>query len=239
VVGGGAQLGDLALGGRGQLVGLAPGAGADAVGLALGGAAQVIGLPLGDGPQLGRLVLGGGPQLGGLDLGRRVQLVGGRPGFLHYLGGLFLGEPQKLLNTRTQSGVGGPFLLLKLAVRVGELLLEGLGLIPVLAKVGVDPLQVLIDLMRVVTTHDPGKVALRSFLEEVAELCIDVGLHGRLILCRPGEFAQPGNRLMSPVAGPGSTDRRPWPGRHAIPLARCWQRTPPLPRWRPVRGCSC
>jgi len=53
----------------------------------------------------------------------------------------------------------------------------GLGLVAVLAEITVDLLQVLVDLMRVVATHDPGEVALRSFLEEVAELSIDVGLH--------------------------------------------------------------
>jgi hypothetical protein len=47
----------------------------------------------------------------------------------------------------------------------------------VLAEIAVDLLQVLVYLMRVVPTHDPGEVALRSFLEEVAELSIDVGLH--------------------------------------------------------------
>ena len=177
MVGGGPQLGDLALGGGGQLVGLAPRAGPDAVGLALGGAALVVGLALGVGPQFGNLVLGRRPQFRRLDLGRRVELVGAGPGLLHYLGGLLLSEPQQLLDPGAQAGVGRPLLFLKLAVRVGEFLLQRLGLVPVLAEVGIHLLQVLVDLMRVVATHDPGKVALRSFLEEVAELSIDVGLH--------------------------------------------------------------
>ena len=62
-------------------------------------------------------------------------------------------------------------------MRVGELPVQRLDLIPVLAQFAVDLLEMLVDLVRVVSAHDPREVALRGLLEEVAELGIDVGLH--------------------------------------------------------------
>jgi hypothetical protein len=161
VIGGGPQLGDLALGGGGQLVGLAPGAGADAVGLALSRAALVVGLALGVGAQLAGLVLSRGAQLGRLDLGCGVELVGGRAGLLDDLSGLLLGEPEQLLNPGAQPGVRRTLLFLELPVCVGKFLLQSLGLVPVLPQIAVNLLQVLVDLMRVITPHDPGEVTLR------------------------------------------------------------------------------
>ena len=99
------------------------------------------------------------------------------PGLLQDLGGLLLGEPEQLLDARAEAGVGGPLLLLDLAVRVGQLPVQRLDLLPVLAQFAVDLLEVLVDLVRVVAAHDPREVALRGLLEEVAELGIDVGLH--------------------------------------------------------------
>ena len=55
--------------------------------------------------------------------------------------------------------------------------MQRLDLLPVLAQFAVHLLQMLVDLVRVETTHDPREVALRGLLEEVAELSIDVGLH--------------------------------------------------------------
>jgi hypothetical protein len=127
----------------------------------LGRAALVVGLALGVGAQFAGLVLSPGAQLGGLDLGCGVELVGGRAGLLDDLSGLLLGEPEQLLNPGAQPGIRRALLFLELPVCVSELLLQRLGLVPVLPEVAVNLLQVLIDLMRVVTTHDPGEVALR------------------------------------------------------------------------------
>ena len=64
-----------------------------------------------------------------------------------------------------------------LAVGVRQLLLECLNLIAVLAHLTVELLEVLVDLMRVVSPHDPRELAGRGFLEEVAELGVDFRLH--------------------------------------------------------------
>ena len=60
---------------------------------------------------------------------------------------------------------------------IGQFPVQCLHLVPVLAQLAVDLLQVLIHLVRVVTPHDPREVALRGFLEEIAELSINIGLH--------------------------------------------------------------
>ena len=62
-------------------------------------------------------------------------------------------------------------------MRVGQLPVHRLHLLPVLAHFGVELLEMLVDLMRIVAAHDPREIALRGLLEKVAELGIDVGLH--------------------------------------------------------------
>jgi hypothetical protein len=56
--------------------------------------------------------------------------------------------------------------------------LQRLHLLTVLAHLGVDLLQVLIDLVRVVPAHHLGELTRRGVFEEVTELGIDIGLHG-------------------------------------------------------------
>jgi hypothetical protein len=172
-----AQLGDFPLGGVGQLVGLAPGRGPDRVGLALGRAPQVVGLALGVRAQLGRLVLGGGPQFRGVHLGRGLDLVRFRPSRLDELGGLFFGQPEQLLDTGTEAGVGRAFLLLDLALRVRQLLPHGLALLAMLAHFGFDLPDVLVDLVAVVAPHDRRELARRGLFEEVGQLGVNVRLH--------------------------------------------------------------
>ncbi len=60
---------------------------------------------------------------------------------------------------------------------VGELLLQRLDLVPVLPELGVDLLEVLVDLVLVVPAHDLGEVAGWCVFEEVAELSVDFRLH--------------------------------------------------------------
>jgi hypothetical protein len=60
---------------------------------------------------------------------------------------------------------------------VRKLLLEGLNLIPVLAHLTVELLEVLVDLVRVISPHDPCELTGCGFLEEVAELGVDFRLH--------------------------------------------------------------
>ena len=62
-------------------------------------------------------------------------------------------------------------------MRIGQLPVQSLHLVTVLTQLAVDLLQVLVDLVRVITSHDPGEVALRGFLEEIAELSVNIGLH--------------------------------------------------------------
>ena len=177
VVGRGPQLGRLTLGGVGQLVGLAPGGRPDRVGLALGRAAQVVGLALGVRAQLGGLVLGAGPQLGRVDLAGRLDLVRFRPGRLNQLGGLLLGEPQQLLDASSETGIRGTLLLPDLAVSIGQLPLQGCGLLTVLAHLGFNLPDVLIDLMTVITPHHRRELARRGLFEEVGQLGVNVRLH--------------------------------------------------------------
>ena len=150
VVGRGPDLGRLALGRGGQLAGLAPGGGPDRIGLAPGGAAQVIGLTLGVRAQLGGLVLGPGPQLARADLGRGLDLVRFRSSRLDHLGGLLLSKPQQLLDPGAEAGIGRAFPLVDLVVGLGQLPPHGLGLLAVLPHLGVDPPDVLIDLLMVI-----------------------------------------------------------------------------------------
>ena len=51
-------------------------------------------------------------------------------------------------------------------------------LLTVLAHLGVDLLQVLLDLVRVVPAHHLGELTRRGLFEEVAQLGINIGLHG-------------------------------------------------------------
>ena len=60
---------------------------------------------------------------------------------------------------------------------VGQLLLECPNLIPVLADLTVELLEMLVDLMRVISPHDPRELTRCGFLEEVAELGVDFRLH--------------------------------------------------------------
>ena len=166
VIGGGAELGHLALGGGGQLVGLAPGGGADGVRLALGRAAHVVGLTLGVGPQLGRLVLGRRPQLGAVNLRGGLDLVRLGPRGLHELGGLLLGQPQQLLDAGAKAGVGGSLLLLDLPLRILQIATRADRVFLVAANLGRERPYVLVDLVRIVTTHHLGEVARRSLFEE-------------------------------------------------------------------------
>src|ERR1035438_5823589 len=55
-------------------------------------------------------------------------------------------------------------------MRIGQLLLECPHLVPVLAHLTVELLEVLVDLVRVVSPHDPRELTGCGFLEEVAEL---------------------------------------------------------------------
>ncbi len=177
VVGYGAELGGLALGGGGQLVGLTACPGADRVGFPLGGAAQVVGLPLGAGAQLGRLVLGTGTVLGRVHLGGGLQFVGRGAGFPDDLRRLLLGEAEQLLDAGTEARVRGPLLLAELAVRLGQLLLQCPDLLAVLADLQIGLLEVLVDLVLVISAHDLGEVAGRDVFEEIAELSVDFRLH--------------------------------------------------------------
>jgi hypothetical protein len=54
---------------------------------------------------------------------------------------------------------------------------QRLDLLAVLAQLVIDLLQVLVDLVRVVAPHHSREVAAEGFLEEVAELSVNVGLH--------------------------------------------------------------
>ena len=60
---------------------------------------------------------------------------------------------------------------------VGQLLLQCLNLLAVLADLTVKLLEVFVNLMRVVAPHHPGELAGRGFLEEVAELSVNFRLH--------------------------------------------------------------
>lgn len=177
MVGGGAQLGHLALGGGGQLVGLAAGGGAHLLGLPLGRPAHVVALALGVGAQFGGVVLGGRALLGGVHLGGGLDLVGLRPGGLDELGGLLLGQPQQLLDAGAETGVGGTFLLLQLPMGVRQLPLQGLGLLAGLPHLVVERLDVLVDLVPVVAAKHHVELARGRVFKEVAELGVDVGLH--------------------------------------------------------------
>ena len=171
------QLGHFALGRGSELVRLPAGARPDRVGLALRRPALVISLALGDRPQLSGLVLGRRPHLGGVHLGGGLDLVGLGPGGLDQLGGLLLSQPEQLLDPGTQTGVGRPFLLLQLAVGIGQLLVHRLDLILLRAQVPLQRGQVLVDLLGVVTAHHLGELARLRVFKEVGELCVNVGLH--------------------------------------------------------------
>ena len=202
VVGGGAQLGDLALGGGGQLVRLAPRGGADRVGLALRRAAHVVGLALGVGAQLGGLVLGRGPQLGPVNLGGRLDLVGLGPRGLDQLGGLLLGQPQQLLDARAKPGIGRPFLLLDLPLRVVQVAARGDRVFLVAAHLVGERADVLVDLVRIVAAHHLGEVARRGLFEEAGQLSVNVRLHMGLIQARRGSAGGTGAReMVSPMEG--------------------------------------
>ena len=84
---------------------------------------------------------------------------------------------QQLLDTGTEAGVGGALLLLDLAMRVRQLLLQGLGLLAVLAHFGFDLPDVLVDLMAVVAPHHRRELARRGLFEEVGQLGVNVRLH--------------------------------------------------------------
>src|SRR5262249_13840074 len=154
------------------------------------------------------------------------------PGLLQDLGGLFLSEPEQLLDARAEPGVGGAFLLLDLAVRVGQLSVQRLDLFPVLAQFAVDLLEMLVGLVRVVSAHAPREVALRGLLEEVAELGNDVGLH----FAKPwgrrgadmGKHATPGRSPPDPArrAGAGHTRCLGHPGTHSRRPADTQLRSP-------------
>ena len=60
---------------------------------------------------------------------------------------------------------------------LGELSLEGLIVLLVLAHLGVQSLEVLMDLRVVVSAHDPRELGHGVLDKEVAELSVDVGLH--------------------------------------------------------------
>ena len=62
-------------------------------------------------------------------------------------------------------------------MRLGQLLLEGLDLLAVLAHLQVGLLEVLIDLVLVVSAHDLGEVAGWCVFEEITELSVDFRLH--------------------------------------------------------------
>ncbi len=171
------QLGHLALGRRGQLIRLAPCACPDGVGLTLGRATLVVGLALGDRPQFGRLVFSGGPHLGGVHLRRGLDLVGLGPGRLDQFGGLFLGQPEQLLDPRAQAGVGGAFLLLELPVSLSQLPVHRLDLILVLAHLPLKLGEMLVDLLGVVAAHHLGELARLAVFKEIGELSVNVGLH--------------------------------------------------------------
>jgi hypothetical protein len=177
VVGGGPELGHLALGGAGQLVGLAPGRGPDRVGLALGRPPLVVGLPLGVGLQLGGLVLGACAQLGRVDLGGGLDLARFRPGRLDLLGGLLFREPQQLLDPGAEAGIGGALLLPDLAAGFGQLPLQGRGLLAVQADFGLNLPDVLIDLVAVVAPHHRRELTQRSLFGEAGQLGVNVRLH--------------------------------------------------------------
>ncbi len=91
------------------------------------------------------------------------------------LGCLFLGQPEQLLDPRAKTGQGGLLDLLHLPVSVGELPLQGLSGFLVPARLVLQLLQALIDLVRVIPSHDTGEVG--RVIKIVAELSIDVGLH--------------------------------------------------------------
>ena len=90
---------------------------------------------------------------------------------------MLLGEPQQLLNPCAEAGVGWAFLLLDLTVRLRELALHCLHLLAVLAKLSLELLDVRIDLAPVIAPEHRVELTWGCFLEEIAQLGVDVGLH--------------------------------------------------------------
>src|SRR4029453_9267635 len=172
VVGDRAQLARLALGPPPQALGLALGRRPGLVGLAVGGVPAGLGLALrrglhgcGDGPclfdHLLGLEVGGGDQLLGLALGLVAVLVG-----------LFLGQPQQLLDPRAEPGKRGLGGLVQLLGLLGDFTLE---LVDAISRVrrarlglggrsgqlfdaGLEPLDEHVDLCAFVTPEADGEV---------------------------------------------------------------------------------
>ena len=106
-----------------------------------------------------------------------MQFVGRGASLPHDLCRLLLGQAEQLLDAGAEARIGGPLLLAELAVRLGQLLLERLNLLAVLAHLEVGLLEVLIDLVLVISAHDLGEVAGRGVFEEIAELSVNFRLH--------------------------------------------------------------
>jgi hypothetical protein len=138
---------------------------------------RLVGLPLGVGAQLGGIVPGASHQLGRISPGRGLGLAGFRSSRLDQLGGLLLGQPQQLLDPGAEAGIGGALLLMDLAVNFGQLLLQGLGLLAVLAPFGFDLPDVLVDLLTVIAPHRRHEVTRLGFLEGISRLSVNVRLH--------------------------------------------------------------
>ena len=96
---------------------------------------------------------------------------------LDQFGGLFLGQPEQLLNPCAQAGVGGSLLLLELPVSLGQLPVHRLDLILMLAQLSLKLGEMLVDLLRVVAAHHLGELARLAVFKEISELCVNVGLH--------------------------------------------------------------
>src|SRR5262249_24906981 len=90
---------------------------------------------------------------------------------------LLLGEAEQLLDAGAEARIGGPLLLAELTVRLGQLLLERLNLLAVLTHLQVSLLEVLVNLVLVISAHDLGEVADPCVFAEVAEPPVDLRLH--------------------------------------------------------------
>jgi hypothetical protein len=64
-----------------------------------------------------------------------------------------------------------------LAVRLGQLSLHGLGLVAVLAHLGVDQPDVLVDLVTIIAPHRRHELTRRGVFDEVGRWGVNVRLH--------------------------------------------------------------
>jgi hypothetical protein len=82
--------------------------------------------------------------------------------------------PQQLPDLSAEAGIGAAFLLMDLAVRLGQLLPHGPGLVAVLARLGVGQPDVLVDLVTVIAPHHRHELTRRGRVDEVGQRGVNI-----------------------------------------------------------------